>query len=747
MKYKIHNLLTFSILFTTNHLLAQQPVAADSTIRKEIYLPEVNIVGRNSKSDILQLPEVVGTSIFAGKKNSLIVMDNLNASVVNNNMRQVMAKVPGINIWESDGSGIQIGIAARGLSPNRSWEFNIRQNGYDIAADPFGYPEAYYTPQLQAVQRIQVVRGSGALQYGPQFGGMVNFILRDGSDINKPLQVESQNTIGSFGLFNTYNAVGGESKKLNYYAFFDHRDADGWRENSAYRTNTGFATMHYKINEKFRIGVEYMHWNMRSQQPGGVIDSQFEIDAQQSLRSRNWLDITWKSAAVSMDYNFKSNNRLNIKVFKVNGDRNSIGYIRAIDIKDTVNLLTGQFNNRTVDIDKYNNTGIEARYLADYQLGKFSNTISTGIRYFNGKTNRYRSGLGDTGSEYTNTISGLFPSDLEMTSKNTAVFAENIFRLNEKFIIIPGARFEYLQTEADGRLSFNSDGSENRMNHEKRTRKFVVAGVGAEYHIAATEFYANYAQAYRPMLFSDLTVVPANEVVDPNIEDAKGYNIDFGYRGKVKDYLFFDAGAYYLEYKNRIGVLTQQRLDGTFYNYRTNLGASKSKGIETLIEFDPIKAFVKKPKFGTVSIFASVSLIDAKYGDLPVITRSGNNLVKNNLKDKKVENAPSTIIRSGLTWNYHSFSLTGQISYSGKTFSDANNTVVPTANAQTGLIPSYLVSDISCTYKLLKHWTIKAGVNNLADERYFTRRAGGFPGPGLMPSDARSLYLSLGAKF
>ena len=107
-------------------------------------LPDVTIVGRNSKSDYQQMPEIVGTNIYAGKKNALIVLDNVQGNVVNNTMRQVLAKVPGIHIWESDPSGIQIGIATRGLSPNRSWEFNVRQNGYDIAADPFGYPEAYY---------------------------------------------------------------------------------------------------------------------------------------------------------------------------------------------------------------------------------------------------------------------------------------------------------------------------------------------------------------------------------------------------------------------------------------------------------------------------------------------------------------------------------------------------------------------------------------------------------------------------
>ncbi|KAF0240661.1 MAG: iron complex outermembrane recepter, partial [Chitinophagaceae bacterium] len=189
-------------------IIAQKQIT-DTTILTG-NLPDITVVGRNSKSDIQQMPEIVGTSIYAGRKTALVVLDNVAGNVVMNNMRQVLAKVPGIHIWESDPSGIQIGISTRGLSPNRSWEFNIRQNGYDIAADPFGYPEAYYNPQLQGVQRIEIVRGQGALQYGPQFGGMVNYILKNGSEINKPIEVETQQTIGSYGLYNSYAAVGGK---------------------------------------------------------------------------------------------------------------------------------------------------------------------------------------------------------------------------------------------------------------------------------------------------------------------------------------------------------------------------------------------------------------------------------------------------------------------------------------------------------------------------------------------------------
>jgi Fe(3+) dicitrate transport protein len=55
--------------------------------------------------------------------------------------------------------------------------------------------------------------------------------------------------------------------------------------------------------------------------------------------------------------------------------------------------------------------------------------------------------------------------------------------------------------------------------------------------------------------------------------------------------------------------------------------------------------------------------------------------------------------------------------------------------------------DASITCGFMKYYNFKAGVNNLADVNYFTRRAGGYPGPGLMPGNGRTIFFSLGAKF
>ncbi|MBX9890765.1 MAG: TonB-dependent receptor [Chitinophagaceae bacterium] len=727
--------ISFSLmLLAVNISIAQNNSPKTDTLHVKS-LPDITVVGRNSKSDYQQMPEIVGTNIYAGKKNALIVLDNVQGNVVTNTMRQVLAKVPGVHIWESDPSGIQIGIAARGLSPNRSWEFNVRQNGYDIAADPFGYPEAYYNPQLQAVQRIEIVRGQGSLQYGPQFGGLVNYILRNGSEINKPLEFETQQTVGSNGLFNSYNAVGGKKGKVHYYTFFDHRNGNGWRENSRYFTNAGYGTVTYNFTTKFSLTAEVMRSHIRSQQPGGLTDVQIKQDAQQSFRSRNWFDVTWTTPALIANYQINENTRWNTKLFGTIGDRNSVGFLQSITTKDSINPATLSFNNRVVNLDQYRNYGLESRIITDYHLGKMKNTLSGGIRLYTGTTTRQADGKGTTGTEYDVTVTGNYPRDITFKSSNVAAFAENIFRINEKFLIIPGIRYEWLEGSSSGRNGYTSGGAEIILQNITRGRSFVLAGIGTEYHITkATEVYANISQAYRPIQFANLQAPPTTDVVDPDLKDAKGYNIDLGYRGKVKNFLQFDVSGFYLQYDNRVGTVT---VSGTpSYRLITNVGSSTSKGFEGYIELNPIRAFGKS-KHGDLIIFGSYGYTDAKY--------SGDHKDANT-KGKKVENAPTNIFRGGITGGYKGFLLTAQISSVGETFSDANNTVAASANGNTGLIPSYTVTDLTATYKFSKGLNLKAGINNLFDERYFTRRAGGYPGPGALPADGRTFFISVGAK-
>lgn len=734
------------ILF--NILIIKSLTAQDLDSIPTRILSEITIVGQKSESDIHQLPEIVGTNIYAGKKSALIVLDNVQGNVVTNTMRQVMAKVPGIFIWESESSGIQINIAARGLSPNRSWEFNVRQNGYDISADPFGYPEAYYNPQLQSVQRIEIVRGHGSLQYGPQIGGMVNYILKNGSEFTKPFHVETYQTFGNNGLFNSYNAVGGKTDKINYYAFFDHRSADGWRSNNEYSSNTGSGTFTYRLSNRISLTTEFTRWHSLSQQPGGLTDEQFYNNPKQSVRSRNWFDLTWQTVALTADVKISADQRLNVKLFNINGDRNSVGYLPGggITVADEINPATGEFNSRTVDIDNYNNYGLETRYLLSYQTGRLGHNLSAGARLYTGTTLRYRGGRGSTGADYDISLQDgtTWTGDIDYGSKNAALFVENLFSISEKFIVIPGIRYEYLFAKATG-YSGISNGVPVYLQDQERGRGFLIGGLGMEYATSSTtKLYANATQSYRPVQFADLTTPPTTDVIDPNLTDAKGLNIDFGYRGNLKEYLVFDASIFHLIYDNRVGTIKQQREDGSFYNLKTNVGGSTSSGAEVFGELNITRASNISSHFGDISVFASYAYNNARYSDFKVVTITNDELTETNYKNKKVEYASENILRAGITYANKGFTSSIQYSYTDNLFTDANNTETPSANGQNGLIPSYSIIDFTAGYKHKSGVSLKVGVNNIENRNYFTRRAGGYPGPGVLPADGRTFFFTLG---
>ncbi len=196
------------------------------------------------------LPDIQGTVLFAGKKSDVLLLDQMDANVTSGNQRQVFAKIPGTQIWEHDSSGLQIGISSRGLDPNRSWETNQRMNGYDIMAEVFAYPDTYFSPPLDAVQRIEMVRGSASLQYGAQFGGLVNYEIKR-APLDRRFTFETTQTGGSNAWFSSHNQLGGTIGKVTYNGYYHHRQGDGYRRaNNDFDNNTGFGQVEIAASER-----------------------------------------------------------------------------------------------------------------------------------------------------------------------------------------------------------------------------------------------------------------------------------------------------------------------------------------------------------------------------------------------------------------------------------------------------------------------------------------------------------------
>lgn len=724
-------LLLYSlIVFIT---IGQKTFAQEQDTIKTHVLDDVIIQGSRISTF---LPDVEGASIYSGKKTNLIGVNEGTANLPQNIGRMIFSKIPGVHVWDMDGAGTQMNISTRGTDAHRSIEMNMRQNGYNTNSDLFGYPENHYTVPMQGVKQVQLIRGSAALQFGSQFGGMMNYIMKDGEG-SKPFFIESEQTVGSNNLFNSYNAIGGSKGKITYYAYYDSRHGDGWRTNAAFNYQAMYANLKYKFSEHGSLSFQFSRMDYTQQIAGGLTDAMFAADPKQSNRSRNFFTPKINVPALTLEYDLSANTHLQVLTSGIWGERSSVQFINTANINDTINSTTGTYNPRQVDRDFYKGMSLEARLLHRYRIGRMNSVVASGIRASYQGTDRRQKGRGTTGSDPDMTLVAPYGIDLVFHTYNYSVFAENQFKINDKFSITPGARYEIIKSTLDGVINNASFPVAYTGD-----RRFPLFGLGAQYQVSAsTQLYANISQAYRPYLYASIT--PADQVgkIDPDLKDSKGYTIDFGYRGTLGDIAKFDVNTFYVFYGDKIGKLTTKAADNSTYQLTTNIGNSVHKGVELFLNVSLLKAFGGSGVNTDVSLFSSMAYTHARYTSGAL----SNNVENISIIGNMVENVPDWNNRFGLELRHRGLLSTFQLSHVSKQFSDANNTQ-SVATGAVGVVPSYTILDWSFNYEFLNSYRVGGGVNNIANTAYYSRRINMYPGPGILPGDGRTFYVSLGVK-
>ena len=732
MKYCI----IYSLLLCVSiGVFAQQPVIEQDTITPIKQLDSVTLIAYLNQNILRQLPEVQGTYIFSGKKTEVINLAQIPADITNKTGRQVFAKIPGIFVYDMDGSGNQINIAARGLDPHRGWEFNLRKDGILTNSDMYGYPASHYSMPLESIERVELVRGTGSLQYGAQFGGMLNYVSKQG-DTTKPLGFENITTVGSYNLLSSYTAIGGKTGKFKYYAYIQKKSRDGYRKNEHTSSEAQGIVLTWQPNTEFSIRTEWARSKYTYRIPGPLTDSMFYADPRQATRSRNYFSPDINVPSVTVNWQVSASTKLQLTSSAVLGSRNSVQFDKPTNIADSIVTATLQYNNRQVDIDHFNSYTTELRLLQQYQLGKQKSQLAAGMQFMNNDLHRQQLGVGTTGSDYEVTlVKPGFGRDVQLKTKNVALFAENKFQVSSNLSINVGARIESGKTDMTGTIGYYpANAIPVSIKHN-----FPLLGANFLYKPAKNmELYGGWSESYHPMLFKDLIPASLYEKVDPNIKDAKGYNAELGFRGNWK-FLRWDINGFLLKYNDRFGTLAETDNTGAFYTYRTNIGNSFTSGIELFMQADWVIG-----NSMSLSVFTSTAFTHARYTN--AIVKSGTENI--NIRGNKVESAPDCITRNGATVRYKKVSFSALYSYTSATFADALNTVIPPkATGATGLVPSYGLLDINASVRFSKNLELKVNLSNLTNKQYFTKRPTFYPGPGVWSSDGRNSSISLAVRF
>lgn len=548
----------------------------------------------------------------------------------------------------------------------------------------------------------------------------------------------------------------GTKNKTSYLAYYNLKKGNGFRPNSEFESHNAYVYGSYQLSEKTELSADFTFLRYIAQQPGGLTDAQFYSDATQSNRTRNWFNVQWNLASVTLEHEFNYQTRFSVKAYGLSAVRKSVGFrTNRVSQQDDLDAP------RDLIIGEFNNFGLESRFLHRYQIGEKNAVFLVGSKvYLSNNTSFQGPGSASSNADFeADTIN--FPnypnqSDFVFPNRNLAFFGEHIIYLRDNFSITPGFRYEFISTQSDGsykRINFDLAGNpiQNTTFEDNRslTRNFLLTGLGLSYlPTERLEFFANISQNYRSVTFNDIRVVNPSFQVDPNINDEKGFTADIGMRGRLKNWLFFDAGVYALSYNNRIGEVlkAETRINafgeneetGRVVRFRGNIGSAFVYGFESITDIN------------IASLFNTSNSVKLNYFINTAVTQS--TYIKSEIpgvKNNQVEFVPLFNVKTGVRFGYKNLLGSLQYTYVSTQFTDASNASQNVRDNQSGIrgeIPAYQVVDLSLSYNY-KLITFETGINNLMNETYFTRRATGYPGPGIIPSAQRTWYLGVEFKF
>jgi len=688
------------------------------------------------------LPPVEGTRINAGKKTSFVKPEEF-PTFAGNDYREVMATTPGIVVSEEPQSPI-INFGYRGLNSQRSEFMQVLEDGVSLKNEQFGFPETHYTPILDAVERIELIRAGAALQFGPQPGGAINFVMKMPRQ-DAPFHFTTKNVFGSYDYYRNYTEADGTVGPLGYYFYYDHRQQEGFREaNSDYDLNGGSARLVWNVTNDSRFVLTLDAYDEEHGEPGGLRrreevnppNSVFvEDDRTATTRFFDRFRLERYYAMLEYQKFFSERTQLDIKAFG--------GYLTRWSKRQRGGafgtLPSGpDANTNSIQLRSAYTEGLDARVRHDYNLFNDVSTIAGGIYFYHALQDR-RDERGQTPDAEHGTLRNLNTGE----TWDGAIFAENRFHFG-RLSVVPGMRLEFLQQSVDEEVNVSNP------LHSQADFNFVpLFGLGLDYVLIEgeqivpapaiagekgadpknppapmvttggpprVELYGTISQAYRPITYGELVPTGGSSVVNGNLKEGNSLQFEYGVRGKPFPYLNFDLGGFYFTFDDQVGeIILPNGLTST-----SNVGDARYIGFEAATELDVlalINGGTPNP-YGNLMLYGNVTLLDAEF-------TSGPN------KGNTPAYAPNYQVKTGAIYRYKD---TFKIALLGTLVDDEFG---DDGDSFEGFIPAYNVWDLTAEFKFWKGRAgVFAGIRNLFDEDYW----GEVREEGIMPALPRNYY-------
>lgn len=708
--------------------LAQSVPFRDLT-HAPVQLPTLLVEAEAEQDHTVQgpfLPDLQGTKINVGKKTTMLDLDAL-PRITGNNYRQALAHASGLILSEETSPLLSIGY--RGLDPHRTQFTQVLKDGIPIHADQFGYPEAYYAPPLDTVDRIEFIRGGAGLMYGPQPGGALNYVThRPRTDA--AVGGGTLHTVGDDGYYSSFNYLDGTTGPLGYYGYYgyyNHRESEGIRSaNSDYQLDafTGRLFLGAATNSRLLLSVE--SYTEEHGEPGGLTFAtgpgsvNYLADRRAPSRLFDRFNLDRRAASLVWERDFSRGT--------------FVGRLWAIDYTRLSRrqggggfglLPAGAASlTNTIERQQFHQLGAEARIRLDWGHAQ-RNVFTAGAQFYDGKSPRT-----DSRGATPDADRGEVRTKSQRDIRYTPVFAENLFRFGA-LSLTPGLRVEF--SDQNVRELINVTRVATPLQSRRARAAEPLLGLAAAYDFARSnsQLYFNLSHSYRPLIFTQAVPNGATTLVNSDLAASRALQTELGWRGQPALGLVIDASLFHLDFKNQIGNLA---LPGGLSTL-VNVGRSVHRGAEFSVSYDVLarrtgptasgRRAVPPTEDPGLSLYINGLLLDARF-------RAGAN------RDRTPQYAPDHVLRTGLVYTRgSSLKLALTATFNATVFADDSN-------SPSRIIPAHSVADLTAEWRIPgSPIRLIGGLNNVLDEDYYSR----IRNDGIDPAPRRNFYLGAALEF
>ena len=658
-----------------------------------------------------------------GSASRIMTTEIKNLQVLSAN--EVFRKVAGVHVVDEEGAGMRINIGIRGLDPDRSRGVLVLEDGIPVALNPYGEPEMYYSPVIDRMSGVEVLKGSGQIIYGPQtIGGVVNYITAN------PTQNESGKLklmIGSGGLTNALLSYSNTYKNTGITSTLLHKKAN--RLGYASFGITDFSSkIVMKTGLKSSLMAKIGVYNELSNSTYiGLTQSMYDKgdDDFVLMAPDDQLSIKRLSASISHVYEKSAAFKINTSVYgySISRDWQRQDFSSSKTTSNKTGVIWGDTSiagsaiymrnqnahrNRSFEV-----LGAESKLTYKYTLKSIKNELQSGVRYLYERAYEQR-----INGKKADALSGDLVEDEIRTGLAFSAYAQNQSAISKKLSLTLGLRLEqynYQRQILRNTFTINSVAKVLDTNLiSENSILNLIPGIGANYIINRNfSIFTGVHKGYAPPRIKD-AISNSGEVYQLNAEES--WNYELGLRGKLNSFLTYELCAYRLDFSNQI-IPVSESSGGTGAGL-VNGGATLNQGFEGAFKWH-ISQWLKTST--KIALTGNFTFTDARFNDDRFIS-SGSNKV--NVKNNYTPYAPKYFHNAGLNIEHpKGFGCNLNANFVGEQFTDALNTITPSADGRNGLIKAYKVMDAGVYARFLKdklyaNFTVK----NILNERYITSK-------------------------